>query len=211
MDLLLHVYYKYKFKNKSVLDVREGTDYDFRQTFQLLAPKRPTLTYRPVSKIWIRTNGQEDQEDYQAVRNVVRTFICLESITLMFAEGARLDLSFCPRFDDWGWEVFPDVPRPNTLVIIWQGSSTDEWRRFCSVTTMLEQLQTGEYKYFKHLVVRVASWCRAPGQWERDLEALRAHFETVRVEGFRGFPAIPVPASCVETGSAGWVYKGALW
>ena len=79
------------------------------------------------------------------------------------------------------------------------------------MTTMLEQLQTGEYKYFKHLVVRVASWCCAPGDWERDLEALRAHFETVRVEGFRGFPAIPVPASYVETGSAGWVYKGALW
>ena len=174
----------------------------------------------PARELWLWCDTWEIRKYCSATQVAISRFICLESITLIYTDTlfCRPGLSNCPQLNS----PLPRrrrfvSPRLKTLVIVWHvdpATSYGKEMQMMRCQDMIEQLDTGDYTYFKHLVIRITPGC-LPNRWEQDLEKLRTHFETVQVEDLIAPPELPLPESSVETrsGTCGsqTLWKGTLW
>ncbi|KAI0762425.1 hypothetical protein C8Q74DRAFT_151183 [Fomes fomentarius] len=142
-------------------------------------------TFRPLS------------DPFSSIYHAILTLPSLQTLTIVLNRDGPYakfvpDLSVCPRAQDPAFCAH----HLRTVIIICHQSEFSSDLEPLYFTKMLDQLQSGEYSYFEHLVVKTVSQV-VP--LDAHLQELCAHFATVRVETIADPPGLPLPEHCVET------------
>ncbi len=163
-----------------------------------------------IRDVWVwKETSRTLSDPFSSIYHAILTLPSLQTLTIVLNRDERYakfvpDLSVCPRAQDPAFCAH----HLRTVIIICHCSKVSSKLESLYFTGMLDQLKSGEYRYFDHLIVKAVPQV-VP--LDAHLQELRAHFATVRVETIADPPELPLPEHCVETRAKRDRGAGGLW